>query len=601
MKLVLPETLHARPADLLVRLSSKLHVAIEVRSGDRRADAKKILQILALGAVAGDEIEVVVTGGTPDEVAHARAAIEELIRGRFDRDLVPETADALAEGVAIGLASVIAHEAVATSSGDPVVDREHLRSAIARVEADLAELVRVLPKAEAELFAPERAIVSELEIELLRRIDEGASIADALSSSTAGGSSDLIADARARIIAALSGADVGRDAARIAELGGERMVVVEGVTPSLVAALPDNVVGVLAARGDDDEPLGFTSHAAILARGRGLPLVFVPSHVAASIVDDDVVVIDAEVTPASVWVSPGEALIARARARKAELQGARRSSATKAAAPLTHLNVAVRVNVGSLRDAIPDGAEGVGLLRTELIFADRATAPDERAQVEAIVAVSQRVRGVIVARLFDAGGDKPLPWLTPPRDERHARGVGLLLLRPDVLRVQLAAIAKSAEKHDVRALLPLTRSAADVRAVRAMLPPHVKVGAMIETPEAVADVDAIAEASDFVCIGTNDLAASTLGVSRAGAVDALDRRVLSLVGRTVERAHAHRRAVTVCGEIAGDPRGAMILIGLGVDALSVAPSRFVALKVALSAVTLDECRARAASATIETP
>jgi phosphotransferase system enzyme I (PtsI) len=116
---------------------------------------------------------------------------------------------------------------------------------------------------------------------------------------------------------------------------------------------------------------------------------------------------------------------------------------------------------------------------------------------------------------------------------------------------------------------------------------------MIETPEAAQDVDAVAEVADFVCIGTNDLASLVLGVARTDASQALDPRVLSLVARVVARAHAFGKQVTVCGEVAADPRGAAILVGLGVDALSVAPSRIGAATAALLEVTVEDCRAAA--------
>ena len=130
----------------------------------------------------------------------------------------------------------------------------------------------------------------------------------------------------------------------------------------------------------------------------------------------------------------------------------------------------------------------------------------------------------------------------------------------------------------------------DVDAVRALAPSGLAIGAMVETPEAAGDIDALAAAADFVCIGTNDLSCETLGIARAAGPDALDPRVLAHVRRTVEGAHARGRKVTVCGEIAGDPRGARVLVGLGVDALSVAPARFAPLKLALAGVTLEHCR-----------
>jgi phosphoenolpyruvate-protein kinase (PTS system EI component) len=146
----------------------------------------------------------------------------------------------------------------------------------------------------------------------------------------------------------------------------------------------------------------------------------------------------------------------------------------------------------------------------------------------------------------------------------------------------------------------MCRSAADVQSIRTLVS-SLEVGAMIETPEAARDAAAIALASDFVCIGTNDLAARLLGVGRAQAAHALDSRVIAVVDAVIGTAHAHGRRVTVCGEMAADPRGSRVLIGMGADALSVATSRFAEVVRSLSNTTRQECRATAAAALSETP
>jgi phosphoenolpyruvate-protein kinase (PTS system EI component) len=129
--------------------------------------------------------------------------------------------------------------------------------------------------------------------------------------------------------------------------------------------------------------------------------------------------------------------------------------------------------------------------------------------------------------------------------------------------------------------------------VRRHAPAGLQIGAMIETPEAVAQVDAISLVADFLSIGTNDLTACVLGASRERGAMLPDARVFALVKTTIERGHAAGRKVTICGEFAGDPRGARIFIGLGADGLSVAPSRLTALWLSLAQATLDECRAAA--------
>jgi phosphoenolpyruvate-protein kinase (PTS system EI component) len=179
--------------------------------------------------------------------------------------------------------------------------------------------------------------------------------------------------------------------------------------------------------------------------------------------------------------------------------------------------------------------------------------------------------------------------------------VALLLEHPAVLATQLAAMTRAAERARVRVLVPMTRDAADVDAVRRGLVSRgpsgggVLVGAMIETPGAAEDAASIARAADFVCVGTNDLAALVLGTERTDVAQAHDARVLRLVSRVVDATHALGKKVTVCGEIAADPCGARVMVGLGVDALSVAPPRLQGTVRALEGVSIEDCRAVAAS------
>jgi phosphoenolpyruvate-protein kinase (PTS system EI component) len=313
-------------------------------------------------------------------------------------------------------------------------------------------------------------------------------------------------------------------------------------------------------------------------------------------------VIDTTESPARVWVAPSEGRVHEARTRLAELARTRQEGEAHVVALAAALGVELHVNIGSLQERVPRGALGVGLLRTELVFAGRHRAPGEPEQVAAMLAVARAARGgVVTARLFDAGGDKPLPWLSVPPAAGDVRGIALLLLHPEVLEAQLRAMVRASAHAAVRALVPMTRSADDIEAVRRRAD-GLAVGAMIETPEAVRDIDAIAAAADFVCIGTNDLAAFILGGSRAGADRALDPRVLVQIAAIVRGAHARGRKVTVCGEVAADPRGACLLVGMGVDALSVAAGRLGEVALALRDASKKDCErdARAALAMLET-
>jgi phosphotransferase system HPr (HPr) family protein len=617
VKLTLKGALHARPANLFVRVAAGFAAVVEVRKGERVADAKNILEVLTLGAAAGDEIELAAEGADGEA---ALAALAQLVERNFDADLVPETGAAAAPGVAVGSALVIGADEPAgdVAAPDPPEDAidplEQLAFAFAAVQRDLEALVQSLPAEEAALFEPEIAILAALEPPLAVRVTAGESFPRALevelaaSGATSAGRdgsvvvSDLVRDARERLLEAYFGESRTNLAQRLAAAPpGDVVLVARELTPSLVSSLPRRVTGIIAAEAEPDAEgrgTGYASHAAILARGRDLPLLFVASHVAEAIVSGDVVVLDTRRTPAQLWSSPNEARIAEARAQIAEALRARREAETSNAAPLAHLPAhggapfAVRVNVGTAHDHVPRASDGVGLVRTELLLAGKRRAPsiDEQAAKLALVA-DKAPRLPIVFRLFDGGGDKPLAWLPAPVDAPDLRGIALLARHGDVLRDQVTAIARAAAREGVRILIPIVERAADVAAVRALAPAGLAVGAMIETADGVARAEEIARAADFICIGTNDLSAAILGEDRSKmSALTLDPRVLAAISTIVRASHGAGRAVTVCGEMAGEPAGALVLVGLGIDAVSVAPSRFAAVRGALAAATPASCR-----------
>jgi phosphoenolpyruvate-protein kinase (PTS system EI component) len=508
----------------------------------------------------------------------------------------PEEGVAIVEGIAIGRAIVWAGD----PASRPVVTSttlEHLRldRAVARATSGVEELVRLLPRAEAELFEPELAILSELRPVLLERVDAGMRAEDCVNEATSLSSNDLLADARARLLDGLAydersveGSLEGRD--------GDRVLVTPMLTPSVVATLPSRVVGIVASAGDATRTTGYTSHAAILARARDIPLVLMRPEMVRAVRHDDTVVLDATTRPASVWFDPLDATLLAAQSRREGWMRRRVEEEASVVAPLHHLGIEVQVNVGSLHEHIPGAAEGIGLLRTEIVFSNRSTAPSETEQFGALCAIAARVgRAPVVVRLFDAGDDKPLPWLRAPLGSR-ARGIELLLMHPAVLDTQLRAITRAAQHANIRVLLPLVTSVADIEYVRTRTGGSIPVGAMVETPDAVERIGEIAAAADFVSIGTNDLFALVTGQGRVDSALSLDRRVLSMVENVLLVAHARARKVSVCGEMAGDPHGARILVGLGVDALSVATGRFAKVKLSLRDVSRDDCREMASEA-----
>jgi phosphotransferase system HPr (HPr) family protein len=585
---------------MVVRLASRHSAEIELRRGNVRANARRIIDVLALGAAKGEEMEVEAQG--EDAEAAVRAMVELVARG-FSADLLPETGSAAVEGVAIGRAVVVLYEeAIPGASRGVREETARAHGAMARAEAELTRLVEASSTTEAALFEPELAILRDAAPRIEADIARGSSAETAVRAVLGGTATDLIADARARLLDVLAGSD-GASVAKVGAAGhGDLVLVTDRLTPSLVASLPPRVRGIVAVAPEPADPVESglpTSHAAILARARGVPLALVPSHSAAAIADGDELMVDTTTPLARVWVGPSRDLVRDGHARQEAIERAREDDDRAVAELASRLGIELCVNVGALQERVPRGAHGVGLLRTELLFAARSGAPREDEQYAALVAVARAAHGQrVTARLFDAGGDKPLAWL--PARGGDERGMALLFANPEVLETQLRAVSRAAASHTVRVLLPMCRSAADVRSVRA-LASSLEVGAMIETPEAAHDAATIAGAADFVCVGTNDLAALVLRVGRAEAERALRPPVLALVAEIVRAAHAHRRRVTICGELAADPTGARVLVGLDVDALSVAPARFASVARALHATTREECRAAAEAALRERP
>jgi multiphosphoryl transfer protein len=504
----------------------------------------------------------------------------------------PEAGSPAVDGIAIGRAVLWASDPEPRSvAGTAEEEQRRLARALMRATRGVEDLVRFLPPAEAELFVPEVAILAELGPLLRGRVEGGATAEEAVNEATSQVSTDLLLDARARLLDGL-----GHNQRSIESLlegrDGDRLLVTESLTPSVVASLPARVVGIVAASEGAAQSRGeYASHAVILARGRGIPLAFVPSNVVLAIADDDLVVLDTTGSIASVWVAPGESLLAEAQGRQEEWMLGCAQEEAKVAAPLAHLGLEVHVNIGSIYERLPASAEGIGLLRTELVFAGHARAPSEVEQFAALRAIAAPAgSGPVVVRLFDAGGDKPLEWLPAPAHSPLARGVELLFMHPGVLDTQLRAIVRAAEHVRVRVLLPLVRCARDVERIRELCHGKLAVGAMIETPEAVDHIDEVAAAADFICIGTNDLSAVVTGQARADSTLSFDTRVLRMIERVIAVAHTCARKVSVCGEIAGDPHGARILVGLGVDAISVAAARFAKVKLSLRDVTVEDCR-----------
>ena len=360
-----------------------------------------------------------------------------------------------------------------------------------------------------------------------------------------------------------------------AKLSAGGVLIAINLGPADVAVLGFSASGAALVEG------GVTAHAAIVARSLGVPMVVGVGPELLGIENGEQVVIDGD--RGVVVRRPDRSRVEAAHEKGLSRRLARdeaRSRRDEPAVTADGHRVTVLTNAATMAEAIEgleQGAEGVGLLRTELTFLDAARWPSLKQQIEFLHPILARLAGrTATLRLFDFGGDKTPPFLRGTA----ARGIDLLLEAPEALRTQLAAIIEAAAGCNVRILVPMVTSALQLKTVRSTLETLHRgtmplLGAMIETPEAALGARAIAQEADFLSIGTNDLTQLVLGLDRERSRTApvLDIRVLRLIEATIQAAHEAQIPVDVCGEAASDPAAVPILVGLGVDELSVAAAR----------------------------
>lgn len=392
-------------------------------------------------------------------------------------------------------------------------------------------------------------------------------------------------------------------------LGERSIVVADDLTPSDTLSLDrERVAGLCTAAG------GPTSHVAILARSMGIPAVCGVDPAALRLNDGAVAIIDGHA--GVLRADPDQALLDEAAQRIEDAAAANRVIARMAHRPggtRDGHRVEVVANVADAREAeqaMAAGAEGVGLLRSEFLFEDRAAAPDENEQSAAYRAVLAAVgpQHRCIVRTLDVGGDKPLRYLSLPKESNPflgMRGIRVSLAHPEFLRTQLRAMLRAAPAGDLHIMFPMVCDVDEVIAAKRILreeqdkhPHPVKVGVMVEVPSAAAIVETIAREVDFFSIGTNDLAQYTLAIDRghadlASRVDTVHPAVLKMIEMTVTGAHKHGKWVGVCGAMASDPTATAVLVGLGVDELSVSVPAIAAVKAELATLEIDACVALA--------
>jgi phosphoenolpyruvate-protein phosphotransferase len=465
----------------------------------------------------------------------------------------------------------------------------------------------------AEIFASHRLILDDEEWlgPIRQRIDGGQAVDDAVREV----SEELAAELRAIPDDYLSERaadilDVGKRVMRHlgCEVGsalpsaddGEVVLVARELTPSDTVGLDPAVV-----RGIVTETGARTSHAAILARQLGIPAVVGVAGLLEAVGATTLVAVDGD--SGECWLDPSADTAAAFRAVRAEVEVIHDVVTTR-----DGVEVTVGANASDAKDvaaAIANGADGIGLYRTEFLFLGSAGVPDEEQQFAAYCAAAEAAQErPVVFRTLDVGADKVVPGIELDPEENPflgVRGVRLSLRRPELFEAQLRALARAARLHpNVRVMVPMVGDLQELRLVHEHIAAlgedaSLRIGTMIEVPSAALMVRELAPLADFFSVGTNDLTGYVMAVDRTnmaleGLYDELHPAVLRLLDMIASGAQQEDTPVSICGEIAGDPIALPALIGLGYRSISVAAPLVPRVKAAIRELSFQDAREIAA-------
>jgi multiphosphoryl transfer protein len=495
-----------------------------------------------------------------------------------------------APGAGVGEARLVA-VVEGGAAGEPEAELAAARRALAAAQAELAAAAARLRAAghadDAEIVETGALMAADpaLDASVAAAVAHGASAPAGIAAAAEEHAASIAALSDERLAARADDVrSLGRRAAalaagveRPAAGGGPVVLVAADLGPADVIDL-EGVAGIALAAG------GPTAHAAIVARSLGVPMVVGLGDAVLDVADGERIAVDG--SSGEVVLRP-ERIVAAARRTVPVTRGAMATTDGHRVRVLVNAAGAAEVRAG-----LAAGAEGIGLLRTELAFL-RATAWPTEAEHRAALAPALGVLdpgATATVRVLDLGGDKAPPFLAPGRP----RGIALLLQEPEALAAQLRAIAAAGIALDLRVLLPMVETPEQVQAVRALLPDGTAVGAMVETPGAAAIAGELAAVSDFLSIGTNDLAHETLGTDRFGTGEAAAHHPEVL--RHIARTAATGSTVEVCGEAASDPVAMPLLVGLGVDELSVGAARVATVRGWIASLSRERAAAVAARA-----
>jgi len=650
LRLTVAGGLHARPAARARAAQAPFDALLQLQYGERCAPLDSVVALLALGAGEQAMVELIGRGPQAEQAVEAvcqvlQCADNLLPAGqtaspvsvtRIDTPL--SSGDTRASttlygvcavpGIAIGTvvlqdANIVEVDPV--SSMTPAQEKLRLQQALRAVDASLALSVAQAggpqQKDLGEIFTLHRILLQDPV--LTQAADDyillGKSAAFAWQQAISHQLAQLehaatpllverAADLRDLVKQVLR--TLGYGSALVRSLPTGAICVADEITPSDLAALANcRVAALLMADG------GATSHAALMARQLGIPTLVGLGPAVKRLAAGSVVLVDA--AAGQVLCAPTSVQIEQARQQQQlqqQVHAMALASATQPALTRDGQRIDVAANIGTLEEAhsaLQHGADGVGLLRTELLFMQRQQAPGAAEQAACYQAIVDALQGrPVILRTLDAGADKPVAFLSQPDETNPAlglRGIRLAQQQPEWFDHQLTGMLQVQSDVPLRILLPMVTEVAELVQIRQRIEALARsagrqqpfeLGVMIEVPAAALLAEQLARHADFFAIGSNDLTQYTLAMDRchpalATRADGLQPAVLRLIELAVQGARRHGRWVGLCGALAGDPLAIPILLGLGVTELSAPPLAVPAIKARVRQLDLVQCTQQA--------
>jgi multiphosphoryl transfer protein len=632
--------LHARPASVFVELAKRFQANIKLRCGDKVGNGKSLIALLQLGATSGSTIRVSAEGVDAEAALKAlQAGIEgglgeeaeespAVTAGSSDHTWKPRSVGATIDGIsaagglAIGPIQRYSQHAIVVEdhASNATDEGNRLQSALGAAQDELQhlhdEVKTRLGSGKAAIFLVHAEFLNDPALigQAITLIYQGHSAAWSWQQAI----NERVGQMQKLDDPVLAGravdlSDVGQRVLRHLVVSAEKrpislnqpvVLVADDLTPSDTAALDtDTILGFCTAKG------GPTSHTAIIARSLGIPAIVGAGEGLLTIESGTPCIIDG--FNGKLYLRPSDADIQGARELQKQMQQQQQAAKDARFAPAVTTDghrVEVAANINRAADAagaLAAGAEGVGLMRTEFLFLGRDSVPTEDEQFEAYRDMAKALEGrSVIIRTLDIGGDKEVPYLNLPKEDNAflgIRGIRLCLLRPDLFIPQLRAIYRAASYGAIKIMFPMIATLEEYQQARAIAEqvrqelkaPEVPIGIMVEVPSAAILAGQLAREVAFFSIGTNDLTQYTLAMDRlhpqlARQADALHPAVLRMIDLTVKAAEEEGKWVGVCGGLAGDAKGAVILTGLGVSELSVSVPSIASVKAEIRALSLVE-------------